>query len=455
MSNSHTVNSNSRANLNSNYSNNPESNNSTNYILNEHGIPVPTIEHIQNMLGSVTSIDQLEGKGNVLGKLFEKTINSLLQGEIENHLGYSSNQKTGISKTSGNSRNGYTSKKLKTDMGQVMVDTPRDRLGSFQPQIVKKNQTSTKGIEQKIIALYAMGNTTSEISDHLEEIYGFEVSPQYISLATEKVLPLVKDWQNRPLEPIYPIVFLDCIRYKIRDGGGDGRGIGGRVINKAVYVLLGISITGKKDVLGLYTSENESAKFWMNVLSDIRERGVQDILICPTDNLTGFNEAITSIFPNTKHQKCIVHQIRNSTKFVSYKDLKPFTKDLKTIYTAKDELTALENFEKVKEVWNHKYSYAIKSWETNWNELMTFMEYPKEIRTLIYTTNPIEGLNRQLRKVTKKRASFPTDNSLFKCLFLAIQNIQKKWTLPIRNWSQIINQLTIIFEDRITKYINP
>jgi len=433
-------------------------NNNKTHTFNQYGVPIPTPEHIQQVLGQVTSVDQLEGKGNVLGKLFETTINSLLQAEIEDHLGYDSNQKKGISKTSGNSRNGYNSKKLKSEYGEMEINTPRDRLGEFKPQLIPKNQTSTKGLEDRIIALYAMGNSTSEIAEHLEEIYGFKVSPQYISLATDKVLPLVKEWQNRPLELMYTIVYLDCIRYKVKMGSSinevTGRSYGGRVVNKAIYVLLGVDITGRKDVLGLYISESESAKFWMSVLSDIKERGVEAILICPTDNLTGFNEAITSIFPFTKHQKCIVHQIRNSTKFVSYKDLKSFTKDLKTIYTAKDEMTALENFESVKQKWNDKYSYAFKSWESNWNELMTFMEFPAEVRRLIYTTNPIEGLNRQLRKVTKKRSSFPTDDSLLKCLYLAIKNIQKKWTMPIRNWGQVLNQLTIIFEERITKYIN-
>lgn len=425
---------------------------SPSFTLNSSGIPVPTVEYLQAELSKVTSTDQMVGPDSVFAKLFQNTINAVLQGEIENHLGYPPNQK-GVSKTLGNSRNGFNSKKLKSQYGEVEIDVPRDRVASFEPQIIAKHQTTTNDLENQILALYAHGNSTSEISSHFKEIYGFEVSSQYISTVTEKVMPLVRDWLNRPLQSIYPIVFLDAIRYKVREGGG-GNGLGGRIMDKAVHILLGIDVSGKKDVLGLYISETESSRFWMTVLSDLQSRGVKDILICSTDNLSGFSEAIKSIFPLAQHQKCIVHQIRNSTKFVSYKDLKEFTKDLKLVYTAKDELTALTYFEDFKQKWNKDYTYAIKSWESNWTELMTFMQYPQEIRKLIYTTNPIEGLNRQLRKSTRKRTVYPNEESLLKNLYLILSRLNHKWTMSIQNWGKILNQLTILFEDRIVPHIN-
>ena len=283
------------------------------FTLNSSGIPVPTLEYLQAELSKVTSTDQMEGPDSVFAKLFQNTINTVLQAEMEQHLGYASNQKIGVSKSTGNSRNGYNTKRLKSQYGHVDLDIPRDRKSKFEPEIVAKHQTTTNDLENQILALYTMGNSTNEISNHFKQIYGFDISDQYISIVTEKVLPLVKDWLNRPLQSIYPIVYLDAIRYKVREGGGHN-GLGGRIIDKAVHIALGIGLDGKKDVLGLYISENESAKFWMSVLSDIKSRGVQDILICSTDNLTGFTEAIKSIYPDTKHQKCIVHQIRNSTK---------------------------------------------------------------------------------------------------------------------------------------------
>jgi len=258
----------------------------------------------------------------------------------------------------------------------------------------------------------------------------------------------LKPGRSRPLDECYPIIFLDAIRYKIRDTGSR------TVENKAIYIVLGITVSGKKEVLGLYIQQNESAKYWMNILSDIQSRGVKDIMICCTDNLKGFNEAIKAIYPDTFHQTCIIHQIRNSSRFVSYKDIKAFLKDLKKVYSAPDELEALNQFEVFKDVWNTKYPYAIKSWESNWDNLMTFMQYPPAIRKLIYTTNSIEGLNRQLRKATKKRGSFPTDDSLMKCLYLTIQRIEAK-QISVRDWNQILNQLTIVFEERFTQYIDP
>ena len=472
-------------------------NNPSNFTLNSSGIPVPTLEYLQSELSKITTTDQMVGPDSVFAKLFQNTINAVLQAEMENHLGYSNNQKTrkfqkdqttesslgGESRSldltngitvddpnfdlppsslsspppssfpSSNYRNGYNTKNIRSQYGVVELNIPRDRTASFEPQIISKHQTTTNDLEGQILALYAMGNSTNEISDHFKQIYGFEISDTYISTVTEKVLPLVKDWQNRPLQAVYPVMYLDAIRYKVREGGGIN-GLGGKIIDKAVHIALGIGLDGKKEVLGLYISETESAKFWMSVLSDIKTRGVQDILICSTDNLTGFTDAIHSIFPDTKHQKCVVHQIRNSTKFVSYNDLKPFTSDLKLVYTARNENQAKEQFEIFKTKWNKDYGYAVKSWEHNWAELMTFMEYPEEIRKLIYTTNPIEGLNRQLRKVTSKRSIYPNDEALLKNLYLVITRLNEKWTLPIRNWGKILNQLTILFEDRIIKFIN-
>jgi putative transposase len=433
-------------------SNNTNSN-SSNFTLNSSGIPVPTVEYLQTELSKITSTDQMVGPESVFAKLFQGTINAVLQAEMDNHLGYSLNQKTGISKVSGNSRNGYNTKRVKSQFGEVELNIPRDRVAQFEPQIISKHQTTTNDLESQILALYTMGNSTNEISNHFKQIYGFDISDNYISTVTEKVLPLVKEWLNRTLQKVYPIVYLDAIRYKVREGGGIN-GLGGKIMDKAVYIALGIGLDGKKDVLGLYISENESAKFWMSVLSDVKARGVQDIFICPTDNLTGFTDAIKSIYPNTQHQKCIVHQTRNSTKFVAYNDLRLFTSDLKLVYTARDENQAREQFEIFKTKWNKNYSYAIKSWENNWAELMTFMEYPEEIRRLIYTTNPIEGLNRQLRKVTSKRSIYPSDEALLKNLYLVITKLNERWTMPIPSWGKIFNQLTILFEDRIIKFIN-
>lgn len=413
------------------------------YFINPHGLPVPTPEKIVNTLSGVTSMDQLEGKDNLLTQLFQRTVDAALEAEMEHHLGYSKHQKT----TNKNSRNGTNTKQLKTQYGQIDIAIPRDREGSFDPKLIPKHQRTTQGLENKILYLYGLGNSTADISEQLEELYHFQVSPQYISTVTAKILPLVEAWRNRPLEPCYPIVFLDAIRYKIRDESTN------LVENKAVYVVLGINLSGKKEILGLYIQKEESAKYWMSVLSDINRRGVKEILICCSDNLTGFNKAIESIYPNTIHQKCVIHQIRNSTQFVSYKDLKAFTSELRKVYTAKDEKQAKTHFSSFKDKWNDKYSYAIKSWENNWTELMSFMQYPSEIRRIIYTTNPIESLNRQLRLSTKKRGSFPNDNALLKCLYLTIQRIDKKQK-QTRNWSSIINQLTIVFEDRITQYID-
>lgn len=440
------------------------------YNLNQHGIVVPTAESIAEALSEVTSIDQLEGKNNILGKLFQQTVDKLLEAEMDEHLGYGKHQRRDYLPNSQysnpdnnpdkpqrpNYRNGVSSKKIKTSYGELDVAIPRDRSGEFKPTVVSKHQKASNGLEAKILSLYAMGNTTTEISEHLADMYGYTVSPQYISTVTNKILPMVEEWQGRELERIYPIVFLDAIKYKVRIEKDGVR----KVIDKSIYIVLGINIYGRKEVLGVYpgdsdgTGYGESAKYWMYVLSDLRQRGVEDILICSTDNLTGMSKALESTFPNTKHQKCIVHQVRNSMRFVSYKHLREFTADMKRFYRAKDLKTAESEFKLFKDKWNSKYTYAIKSWETNWNELMEYMQYPSEIRRIIYTTNTIESINKSLRKATKKRLSYTSDDSIMKCLYLAIQKITKKWDKSIANWAMILNQLTIVFEDRITKHLD-
>ena len=322
------------------------------------------------------------------------------------------------------------------------MSVPRDRKGEFEPQLLKKNQTSiSQDIEDKIISMYAKGMSTSDIESHIRDIYGLEVSDSTVSRITDKILPVVKEWQQRPLESIYPVVFLDAIHYHVRSEG--------QIVKKAVYISIGINLDGKKDVLGMWVGENESAKFWTSVLNNLRNRGVEDIFIICTDNLTGFSNAIEAVFPQTDIQNCIIHQIRNSTKYVSYKDLKALMSDLKAVYTAVDEESALYNLEIFASNWDSKYPKISRSWRDNWANLSTYFKFPQEIRRLIYTTNAIEGFNRQLRKVTKSKSVFPTDDSLLKMLYLAMIDITRKWTGRRQDWSKIHAQLAIYYADRM------
>lgn len=367
-------------------------------------------------------------------------IEEFYQGELEEELGYTKYDYR--NKDSNNSRNGYSSKKLKSSAGEIEVNVPRDRNSEYEPQVIKKHQnTIGQDLEAKIISMYAKGMTTSDIESHIEEIYGYQVSDSSITRITDKILPLVKEWQTRPLETIYPIVFMDAIHYHVRSEG--------QIVKKAVYIAIGISSSGEKDVIGMWVGENESAKFWLSKLNELKSRGVDDILIACVDGLTGFSNAIEAVYPQTQIQQCIIHQIRSSTQFVSYKDIKALIADLKLVYKATTEESALLNLELFDEKWGKKYPKIAISWKNNWPRLSTYFKYPQEVRTLIYTTNTIEGYNRQLRKVTKNKSVFPTDDSLLKMLYLATQDITKKWTSRQRDWGQIISQLQIYFEGRI------
>jgi putative transposase len=375
--------------------------------------------------------------------MFKDVLQEMLEAEMDVTLGYSKNEAKGKDTT--NIRNGYSSKSLKTKYGNIEMDIPRDRKGEFEPKIVPKYQRNISGIEDKIIALYARGMSTRDIHDQVKDIYGIEVSAEMVSKITEKIVPEIKEWQSRPLETVYPFVFMDAIHYKIRDNG--------QIVNKAAYVVLGINMEGYKDVLGIWIGENETSKFWLGVLNELKNRNVQDVLIFSVDGLTGLKEAIEAVYPKAFIQRCIIHQLRNSFKYVSYKHLKEFSKDFKAVYKAPSEEAALEALYEVKDKWGNQYPYALKSWETNWDVLSTFFKYPDEIRKIIYTTNIIEGLHRQFRKVTKSKSVFPSDAALEKMLYLATKNIMTKWTQRYRNWDMVLNQLLIMFPDQLEQYI--
>ena len=376
--------------------------------------------------------------------LFKETIaefmESGLEAELDDELGYGRYDYR--NKDTDNSRNGHSSKTLRTSYGDVEVAVPRDRKGEFEPQLLKKNQTSvSQDIEEKILSMYAKGMTTRDIETHIQDIYGIEVSDTTISRITDKILPIAKEWQQRPLEAVYAVVFLDAIHYHVRSEG--------QIVKKAVYIALGINLDGKKDVLGMWVGENESAKYWTTVLNGLKNRGVEDIFIACTDNLTGFSAAIGAVFPKTEIQNCIIHQLRNSSKYVSYKDIKELMADLRSVYAAVDEPAALDALDAFSTKWETKYPKISRSWRENWANLSTYFKYPQEVRRLIYTTNSIEGFNRQLRKVTKTRSVFPTDDSLFKMLYLAMVDITQKWTGRQRDWSKIHAQLSIYFAERM------
>ena len=389
---------------------------------------------------SAANVQSMEDIQNLFKETIAEFVEGSLESELDEELGYEPYDIK--NKTVDNSRNGHSKKTLKTSMGSVEIDIPRDRNGDFEPQILRKNQTSISvDMENKIISMYAKGMSTSDIEEHIRDIYGLEVSDTTVSRITDKVLPVAKEWQQRPLESVYTVVFLDAIHYHVRSEG--------QIVKKAVYIAIGIDTDGKKDVLGMWVGENESAKFWANVLNSLRNRGVKDILIACTDNLTGFSQAIEAVFPQTDIQNCIIHQLRNSSKYVSYKDLKALMADLKKVYTAVDEDAAMQALDEFSAAWDSKYPKISKSWYENWANLSTYFKFPNELRKLIYTTNAIEGFNRQLRKVTKTRSVFPTDDSLFKLLYLAMKDITKKWTGRRQDWSQIYAQLVIYYGDRL------
>ena len=376
-----------------------------------------------------------------LKELFAGTLETMLEAEMDEHLGYEKNSVSGNG--SGNSRNGHGHKTVKSEWGEAEIEVPRDRNGVFEPQAVEKRRTRTDDIEHRVLAMYAKGMSTRDIEDHLKDIYGIEASSSLISRITDKIMPAVTEWQNRPLDEVYPIVFLDGIVFKVRRDA--------KVINKCLYTVLGINMSGRKEILGMWLSEAESASFWASVCNDLRNRGVCDILIACRDNLSGFSQAIEAAFPHTEQQLCVIHQIRNSTRYVSYKDLKELMADLKLVYGAVSEESALMALEDFRQKWGKKYPQILKSWDSNWAELSTYFKYPQEVRTLIYTTNAVEGFHRMLRKFTKTKTIYPTDDAVRKSVYLSIQEISRKWTMPIRDWGVIIGQLTLFFGDRLAE----
>jgi putative transposase len=381
----------------------------------------------------------LEDIQELLKNVFKDTVQAILDGELDEHLGYEKHNIEG--NNTGNSRNGYSKKKIKTAYGPTVVDVPRDRNGEFDPQIIKKYQTTSNGIEDQIIAMYAKGMSTRDIEDHMRGIYGIDVSPSTVSKITDRILPQIAEWQSRPLDPVYPIIYLDAIHFKVRKDN--------RIINKAAYTVLGINMDGIKEILGIWIGENESASFWLGICNDLRNRGVEDILIACKDGLSGFSEAISHVFPNTEIQLCVIHQIRNSMKYVSYKEQKEIMADLKEVYQAVTLEGAEQAFLAFKDKWGKRHPVIVRSWENNWLELTTYFRYPYEVRRIIYTTNTVEGFHRQLRKVTKTKTAYPGDEALRKILFLATMEASKKWTVPIRNWKSCISQMAIHFGDRL------
>ena len=403
----------------------------------KHSIPD---ELVAQLLGNYQKPEDLIGENGLLKQLTKLLVEKALDAEMTHHLGHDKHES--VANATGNTRNGKSRKTLKGDFGELPIEIPRDRHSTFEPQIIPKHQTRWAGFDEKILSLYARGMTVREIQSHLEEIYGAEVSPSLISSVTDAVAEEVKTWQSRPLDPIYPIVYLDCIHVKIREGA---------VRVKAVYLAIGVTMTGEKEVLGLWLSQTEGAKFWLQVVTELRNRGVQDIFIACVDGLKGFPEAIEAVFPKTTVQLCIVHMVRHSLNYVSWKRRPEVAADLKQIYqsaTAEEAELRLGEFEAK---WDDEYLPIGQSWRRNWPRLIPFFDYPPEIRKVIYTTNAIESVNMSLRKLTKNRGSFPSDEALLKLFYLALRNISQKWTMPIRDWKAALNRFTIEFGDRIAQ----
>lgn len=377
---------------------------------------------------------------DMLKDLLGDTLQGMLEAEMDQQLGYSKYDYK--NKDTDDSRNGFSKKTVTSSMGDINLDIPRDRKGDFEPKAVKKNQTDISNIEDQVLSMYAKGMTTRDISGHLKSVYGVDASAEMISHMTDRILPLAKEWQNRPLEKKYAIVFMDAVHYHVREDH--------QIVKKAVYVAIGTKLSGTRDVLGMWVGGNESAKYWLGVLNEIKNRGTEDVMIFSVDGLTGFGDAISAVYPQAEIQRCIVHQIRYTTKFVASKDIKAFMADLKNVYQAPNEEAAGIALDELDEKWGSKYQSSVSSWRNNWAQLSTYFKYPPEIRKIIYTTNSIENFNRQLRKVTKTRTIFPTDDSLFKILYLAMMDITKKWKGRPRGWGQILSQLMIYFGDRIS-----
>lgn len=388
------------------------------------------------------TIDDVLGKNGLVQRLVKDVLENILEAEMDEHLGRDKYQRqSNIDPGERNYRNGYSQKNLRSSFGDVDLDIPRDRKSEFEPQIVKKYETVCNELDKKIISLYAKGMTTSDIQAEIEDLYGITISPSMVSKITDKVIATATEWQNRMLDKIYPIVYLDAMYFKVRSNG--------KIVNKAVYICLGYTMEGYKDILGLWVDEAEGAKFWLGICNDLKNRGVKEILIACMDGLKGLPQAIQTVFPSANIQTCIVHQIRNSIKYIASKDKKSFMKDLKEVYKAPTEEFALAQLDKLKETWGNSYGMVIDSWYNNWNNLSTFFDFSLRIRKMIYTTNALEGFNRQVRKYTKSRTIFPTDESLNKCVYLATMEIMEKWTQPVPNWGATLAELTLFFTEEL------
>lgn len=405
---------------------------------------------------NVHKVEMTEGKRNIIQMLLQEydiesaqdiqdalkdllggTIKEMMEAEMEDHLGYGKSQRSGNE----DYRNGYKKKQVNSRYGSMEITVPQDRKSTFEPQVVKKCQKDISDIDQKIISMYAKGMTTRQISETLDDIYGFEASEGFISDVTDKIMPQIEDWQNRPLSEVYPVLYIDAIHYSVRDNG---------IIRKlAAYVILGINQDGYKEVLTIETGENESAKYWLSILNGLKNRGVKDILIICADGLTGIKEAISAAYPQTEYQRCIVHQVRNTMKYVADKDRKPFAADLKTIYQSPTEEKALEALERVTETWSTKYPNSMRSWKQNWDSISPNFKFSSDVRKVIYTTNAIESLNATYRKLNRQRSVFPSDSALLKALYLSTFEATKKWTMPLRNWGQVYGELSIMYEGRL------
>ena len=398
-----------------------------------------TKEVLDELLKDCNSPDEFYGPDGLVKQLSKALIERMMQAELTEQLGYSKNE-SGEKETE-NRRNGKTSKTLRTDQGPMEIEVPRDRDGEFEPKVIPKHQREWRGFDDKILSMYGLGLSTKQIQAHLKEIYNVEVSPELISRVTDEVKGLVEEWRNRPLDSLYPIMFFDALRTNIREEG--------HVVKKSIYLALAIGLDGQKEVLGLWIEQNEGSKFWMGILNELKNRGIKDILIAAVDGLTGFPDAINTVFPKTEVQLCMVHMVRNSLKYVPYKDRKAVTADLKEIYLSPSEDAALSALDRFSEKWDKKYSMISKSWRNRWNEVIPFMKFSPEIRKAVYTTNAIESLNYTLQRNLKTRLSFPNNESAMKLIFMILQRAKKKWTTPIRNWGEALNQFSLIYGDRV------
>lgn len=391
----------------------------------------------QNDISSVEDVYEFMKEG------FRDILQEVFEAEMDASLGYSKNHKGDVEST--NKRNGHTLKTLKSRFGELPIDVPRDREGEFEPKLIPKYQRDISGIEDQVISLYARGMSTRDIHDQIQDLYGIEMSAEMVSKITDKIIPRIKEWQSRPLDPVYPFVFMDAIHYKIREDG--------RILSRAAYIILGVTVDGYKEILSITVGANESSKFWLGMMNDLKNRGLKDVLFFCVDGLPGFKEAIQAAYPQAEIQRCIVHMLRNSFQYIGYKDLKKFASDFKAVYKAPTEDAALAELAGVKEVWGRRYPYAISNWENNWEDLNSFFQFSDDIRRIMYTTNILEAVNRQYRKVTKTKSVFPSDGALEKMLYLASENIAKKWTQRYRNWDQVLNQLILLYKDRLTQYL--